>query len=77
MPLVELWMRFAVCRAFPDLPWLSDKEYVSYGDEIGMRAACRSCGVFETCHSFVQREQISAGFWAGEFRDPEPMDGAA
>ena len=77
MPLVESWMRFAVCRAFPDLPWLSDKEHVSYRDEIGMRAACRSCGVFEPCHSFVQREQISAGFWAGEFRDPTPLDGAA
>lgn len=65
----ESWMRLAVCRAFPELPWLSDRDQVTEVDRIGMVGACRACGVVEACAAFVIAEQITGGFWAGEFRD--------
>lgn len=65
----ESWMRLAVCQAFPELPWLSDRDQVTAVDRNGMAAACRACGVVEACTAFVIAEQITGGFWAGEFRD--------
>lgn len=71
-------MRLAVCHAFPELPWLSDRGQVNEADRLGMVGACRACGVVERCSAFVTREHISGGFWAGEFRDipdgPEVSD---
>ena len=78
MALVEPWMDLAVCRAFPELPWLADAEQATADEVVGMRGACRSCGVFEACWDFVAREGICGGFWAGEFRErPDSLDGAA
>jgi hypothetical protein len=62
-------MLLAVCRAFPELPWLSDRDQVTEGDRIGMVGACRACGVVEACAAFVITERITGGFWAGAFRD--------
>ena len=76
MALVESWMRFAVCQAFPELPWLADPDQVTGAELTGMRGACRACGVLERCSAFALRAGISGGFWAGEFRDrsdgPDP-----
>ena len=62
-------MRFAVCRVFPELPWLHDRDQVPELDRIRMVGVCRSCGVVEACAAFVTDEQITGGFWAAEFRD--------
>jgi hypothetical protein len=70
MALVEPWMELAVCMAFPELPWLADADRVTAAQLVGMSGACRSCGVFERCAAFVEREDICGGFWAGEFREP-------
>ena len=71
----EGWMRLAVCQDFPELPWLSDAGRVTPAERLGMVRVCRACGVRERCAAFVAREEISGGFWAGEFRDgPDPAD---
>ena len=73
--LPEACMRLAVCRAFSELPWLSDHDQVDDVDRLRMVAACRSCGALERCADFVQHEEMTGGFWAGEFRDvPEVID---
>lgn len=63
------WMRLAVCQAFPELPWLADRDDVTSRDRLRLAAACRACGCVERCAEFVGREHIDGGFWAGEFRD--------
>jgi hypothetical protein len=68
----EFWMRFAVCQDFPELPWLSDRDQVTDTKRLRMVGVCRACGVVERCMAFVTAEQISGGFWAGEFRDRLP-----
>jgi hypothetical protein len=79
MAFVERWMDLAVCIAFPELPWTGERDQVSNAALVGMRGACRSCGVYECCAEFVSREAICGGFWAGEFREPNAprLDGAA
>jgi WhiB family transcriptional regulator, redox-sensing transcriptional regulator len=79
MALVERWMDLAVCRAFPELPWLTDRGKATAAEVAGMRGACRACGVVELCRDFVEREGICGGFWAGEFRDSasDALGGAA
>ena len=85
MAFVERWMEQGVCAVFPDLPWLADRSSVSRPAEARMRRACGSCVVRSRCRSFVARERICGGFWAGEFREaawsrqsrPTWVDGAA
>lgn len=79
MAFVETWMDQSVCVVFPDLPWLADRREVSRQDAVKMRAACRSCVARPKCRSFVARERICGGFWAGEFRESATvaLDGAA
>ena len=65
-------------RRVPEIPGAAvacRPDQASVVDRIGMASVCRSCGVFERCTAFVAAEQITGGFWAGDFRDrPEAPD---
>ena len=68
----------ARCRRFPRLGWIKDRDQVGIGETATMAVVCARCPVFAECAAFVEREEITAGFWAGEHRDcDDTLDGAA
>ncbi len=76
----EPWMDLALCgRLAQQLSWVKDPDEVTRRELADMRATCDTCTVKASCRDFAEREDITSGFWAGEFRDPpaESVDGAA
>lgn len=71
MTWAEHWTAEALCREFPNLPWLAEPEDRRSSAETAMRVVCGACPVFADCADFVRRCRITAGFWAGRGREPE------
>lgn len=65
------WMREGICRGYPDLPWIADPERSTAWERTVMGALCQDCPVFTDCASYAEQEKVTAGFWAGENRDPD------
>jgi hypothetical protein len=66
----EPWMRRADCRSHPQLPWIRDPEDVRLAEEARMAVVCLRCSMFTACRRYAEREGVTSGYWAGEFRDP-------
>jgi len=79
MAFREPWMDLGLCGMFPELPWIKEPEVATKQEVADMLTTCRVCGVLGICRGFAEREGISSGFWAGEFRDlhSDSVDGAA
>lgn len=67
----EHWMTQALCRHFPQMPWIVEPEQRPRTAVAAMSAGCLACAVRSDCESFVDRKQIVSGFWAGADRTPE------
>lgn len=65
------WMREGICLGYGDLPWIADPEQTTVWERTVMGALCQDCPVSTNCAGFVSREKVTAGFWAGEHRDPD------
>jgi len=74
MTALESWMTEAACVRRRDLPWIDAPETVGLGEEATMGVTCERCPVLGACLSFVRRERITSGFWAGDHRDPDTGD---
>jgi hypothetical protein len=51
------------------LPWTADGEDVPAAYVTAMAEICDTCPVRVACSKFLRPAGISAGFWAGRFRD--------
>ena len=69
--IVEDWMDLSLCRRFPALPWIAEPGGCKPAVTSAMGAVCLACTVRLECESFVGREGIISGFWAGQDRTPE------
>ena len=79
MAFRERWMDLGLCGVFAELPWIERPEAATRAEVADMIATCRICAVRRVCRDFADREGITSGFWAGEFRDSDcgSVDGAA
>ena len=79
MTLFEPWMDDALCAQRPELGWLSDADQVGIGETATMAVTCDRCPVLRNCGTYVEREGIEGGFWAGAHREQltDTVDGAA
>lgn len=64
------WMRSALCRCFPDLPWIEEPHRRSRAGEVVLESVCGACSVHSECRAYVERVDIVSGYWAGEDRTP-------
>lgn len=73
------WMRHALCVDYPKLGWIKERSSVGLGEEATMAVICDRCPVRLACAAYVERNEITGGFWAGQNRDvpPERLGGAA
>lgn len=73
------WMDLASCLSRQDLPWILDRDQVRPSQALDMKVVCASCMVCFECQDFVDCEEITGGFWAGEHREvyDDSLDGAA
>jgi WhiB family transcriptional regulator, redox-sensing transcriptional regulator len=63
-----MWRDDALCKKYPQLPWIDEPKCVSGRDRHDMLSVCSHCPVFAECLAFVKQHGIVAGFWAGRFR---------
>ena len=73
------WMAYALCLDYPALGWIKDSTEVGLGEEATMAVICGRCPVGLACAAYVERNDVTGGFWAGQHRDdpPKSLGGAA
>ena len=61
------WMADALCREYPDLPWVPRNGKLGEGHLAAMRRVCSQCLVFGECAmwSITMLPHDDAGIWAG------------
>lgn len=62
------WMEHAACVQRPGLAWIDDLQHVPDVVLDEMRAVCAACPVVEACSTYVEGEDVTGGFWAGQDR---------
>jgi hypothetical protein len=62
------WRKAALCRHFPDLPWIAEPRDRSLAAEILLCRVCAACPVRTECWAYVELSGIVSGFWAGSDR---------
>lgn len=67
----EDWRDLALCRRFPDLPWIAEPQDRSQGAQRAMSAVCGACPVAAECADFAARHRVTSAFYAGRDRTPE------
>jgi len=65
------WMREGKCADKGDLPWIADPEQSTAWERTVMGALCQDCPVLSDCAGYATAEKVTAGFWAGQHRDPD------
>jgi Transcription factor WhiB len=65
------WMREGICLDYRDLPWIADPEQTTAWERTVMGALCQDCPVRTDCAGHATAEKVTAGFWAGQHRDPD------
>lgn len=65
------WTGHGACLDAPGLPWVDDAP--SPVDVAAMAAVCVSCPVRLACASYAISAGVTAGFWAGQDRDPDRL----
>jgi hypothetical protein len=77
-PALDLsWMSQGGCVQLRDLPWTADPEDTTAREVLVMRAVCHDCPVAADCAGYAKQQKVTAGFWAGRHRDPDPASVAA
>jgi hypothetical protein len=75
----DRWYRAALCARFPNLPWVTEPHEATRGGVAAMRTVCAACPVRVECEAAVRDEAVTAGFWAGAYRNrlphPQPRPG--
>ena len=66
------WMSKGGCVQRGDLPWTADPEHTTGRAVLVMRAVCHVCPVAGECAGYAKQQKVTAGFWAGRHRDPNP-----
>ena len=65
------WIDSAACVAKrPDLPWTGEWFEANLGQLAAMTRTCHACPVWSECAAQAERLRVTAGFWAGRYRDP-------
>jgi hypothetical protein len=65
------WIESAACVVErPDLPWTGEWFDWTLGQLAAMTRACHACPVRRQCADQAERLRVTAGFWAGRYRDP-------
>ena len=68
------WMRDASCARIPGLPWTDSGKLPPLLVDL-MAQTCAACPVLGECEEFVDRAEVTAGWWAGASRnDRQPWD---
>lgn len=71
---VSGWMREAACQDAPELPWIGppgndwQQRPNPRADWARMAEICHHCPVRAECETYVRDDQVTAGFWAGRWR---------
>ncbi|GGD12651.1 WhiB family transcriptional regulator [Nocardioides daphniae] len=65
------WRDHALCRRFPDLPWIAEPQDRSEGAQQALEAVCRACPVADACADFASHHRVTSAFYAGRDRTPE------
>lgn len=69
------WIASAGCVVQrPDLPWTGEWFEATLGQLAAMSRTCHTCPVIGQCAERADRLQVTAGFWAGRYRDPNAPD---
>lgn len=58
----------------PDLPWTGEWFEATLGQLAAMTSTCHACPVQRDCAERAERLRVTAGFWAGRYRDPTAPD---
>ena len=65
------WIGAAACVVQrPDLPWTGEWFEATLGQLAAMTRTCHACPVKRQCAAQADRLRVTAGFWAGRYRDP-------
>ena len=65
------WIDSASCVVErPDLPWTGEWFDWTLGQLAAMTRTCHACPVRSECAAQAERLRVTAGFWAGRYRDP-------
>lgn len=65
------WIDSAACVVErPDLPWTGEWFDWTLGQVAAMARTCHACPVSPQCAAQAERVRVTAGFWAGRYRDP-------
>ena len=65
------WIDSAACVVErPDLPWTGEWFEATLGQLAAMTRTCHACPVRAECAERAERLRVTAGFWAGRYRDP-------
>lgn len=74
MPGGNDWIDSAACVVQrPDLPWTGEWLEATLGQLAGMTRTCLACPVIDQCTERAERLRVTAGFWAGRYRDPNAI----
>ena len=69
------WIDSAACVVQrPDLPWTGEWFDWTLGQLAAMTRTCHACPVIGQCGARAERMRVTAGFWAGRYRDPTAPD---
>ena len=69
------WIDAAACVVQrPDLPWTGEWFDWTLGQLAAMTRTCHTCPVRAECALQADRLRVTAGFWAGRYRDPNAPD---
>lgn len=58
----------------PDLPWTGEWFEATLGQLAAMTRTCHACPVLRECAQQAERLRVTAGFWAGRYRDANAPD---
>lgn len=65
------WIDSAACVVQrPDLPWTGEWFDATLGQLAAMTRTCHICPVSAQCAAQAEQLGVTAGFWAGRYRDP-------
>ena len=69
------WIDAAACVVErPELPWTGEWFEATLGQFAAMTRTCQACPVIGQCAERADRLRVTAGFWAGRYRDPNTPD---
>jgi hypothetical protein len=65
------WMSQGGCVQLGDLPWTADPRDTTSWEVLSMLEVCHGCPVAGECAGYATQQKVTAGFWAGRYRDTD------